>query len=582
MRWQIQPPARQTALASKQSFPLSLLVSAGVAATAVVLPMLIGGNISGHDFRFHIESWMDVRGQWREGIVFPRWAEWANWGFGEPRFIFYPPLSWMTGAALGTLLPWKMTPGAFVWLALLLAGLSMWRLAQEALASPDARLAGVLYAVNPYHLVMVYDRSAFGELLAAALLPLLLWAALRVIGGDWRHVPALAVALASIWLANLPAAVIATYGLVAAMATGSVLKRSARPLVLGFSAATGGLALAGFYLLPAAWEQSWVQIAQVVSDNLRPSQNFLFMRGNDPTFQAFNWHVSWVAVGVIVATSIAALLTAKKRSEIFVPWWILSVLGVVSIVMMLPLSLWLWRELPKLWFIQFPWRWLDILDVAFAFFVAAAVGGLRSRTARRATAIVVLVAIAMAAAAMLRDAPWDSGDISDIAASIHSRRGYEGTDEYAPVGCNRYQLPGNPDDSERPANVSPEPAPSIAELDSDSGDLVPVTGVELDTQAWKSTQKIFTAVSGQSVTLAPRLVNYPAWDLLTNGQQERFDLRPETEQILVPISSGTSRIELWFRRTADRTAGDVMSALAALGLGVLAWALRRRTIFGAG
>jgi hypothetical protein len=581
MSWPIQPPAAQGALASKQLLSLALLVSVGMAATAVVLPMLIGGNISGHDFRFHIESWMDVRGQWREGIVFPRWAEWANWGFGEPRFIFYPPLSWLTGAALGAFLPWKMTPGAFVWLALWLAGLSMWRLAREALASPHARLAAVLYTVNPYHLVMVYYRSAFGELLAAALLPLFLWAALRVIGGDWRHVPALAVALASIWLANLPAAVIATYSLAVVIATGSLLKRSARPLILGFSAATGGLALASFYLLPAAWEQSWVQIAQAVSDNLRPSENFLFTRGSDPAFQAFNWQVSWVALGLIVVTGISALLTAKKRSEIFVPWWILSVLGVVSVVMMLPLSLWLWQELPKLWFIQFPWRWLDILDIAFAFLVAAAVGGLGSPAARRLTTIVVLVVVAVAAAAMLRDAPWDSSDISDIAASIHSQRGYEGSDEYAPVGCNRYQLPGNPDDSERPAGVSPQPAPAIAELDSDSGDVVPARRVELETQAWKSTRKVFTAVSGQSARLAPRLVNYPAWGLLVNGQQEKFDLLPETGQILVPISSGTSRIELWFRRTADRTAGDVMSALAALSLGLLAWALHRRTILSA-
>jgi len=540
--------------------------------------MLFRGNISGHDFRFHIASWMDVRGQWREGILFPRWAEWANWGFGEPRFIFYPPLSWMIGAALGSLLPWRMAPGAFIWLALTVAGLSMGRLARDGLSRPYANLAAVLYVANPYHLVMVYYRSAFGELLGVALLPLLFWAVLRVIGGEWRQVPSLAVVLAGIWLSNLPAAVIATYGLVVALATGSVLKRSFRPVVLGLSAGAGGLALACCYVLPAAWEQSWVQIREVVSDNFRPSANFLFTRANDPAFVAFNWQVSWVAAGLIVAAAVAALLTIKKRAEIFPTWWILSVLGVVSTVMMLPLSLWLWRVLPKLWFIQFPWRWLDILDVVACFLASAAIAALRSRTSRWVTTIVVFVAIGTAGAAMLSEAWWDSGDVSDIATSIRAGRGYEGADEYTPTGCNRYQLPGNFDDSERPADVSAEPAPRIAKIDSGSGNIVPATGVMLDMQVWTSIRRTFTADSEQALTLAPRLLNYPAWELLINGQRAKFGLYPETGQILVALSPGSTRIKISFCRTGDRTAGNVVSAIAAVALGVLAWAFGRTSI----
>jgi len=50
----------------------------------------------------------------------------------------------------------------------------MYRLAREWLAAPDALFAAVFYALNPYHLLIVYWRSAYAELLAAALLPLLL------------------------------------------------------------------------------------------------------------------------------------------------------------------------------------------------------------------------------------------------------------------------------------------------------------------------------------------------------------------------------------------------------------------------
>jgi 6-pyruvoyl-tetrahydropterin synthase related domain len=547
-----------------------------LAAAAVVAPMLWRGNISGHDFRFHVESWMDVQGQWRERVLFPRWAEWANWGFGEPRFIFYPPLSWVVGAALGSALPWKMVPAVFIWIVLVVAGLSMWRLARESIPGPWASLAAVLYAINPYHLVIVYYRSAFAELLAAAFLPLLIWAALRVVEAGWREVPTLALVFACVWLSNAPAAVIATYSLGIVLLAGCLLSHRLRPLPAGLAAIAGGFALACFYILPAAWEERWVQIKQIVSDAYRPSVNFLFTRANDPDFVAFNWKVSWVASGLIAAGVAGALVALRRREETSRARWILAVLGLVATALMLSPSLWLWRHLPELWFIQFPWRWLDVAGIAFAFLVAAAIAKLASRALQRAVMILVLLAIAGAAAAMLRQAPWDGGDVAQIATWIHEGRGYEGTDEYAPAGCDRYQLPGDPDDSERPADVSPDPAPEIAKLDPDSAQIVRPAGVGFGIETWESTDRRFTVETSQPVTIAPRLLEYPAWNVQVNGRPAKFGVLPETDQVLLPLDRGTSHVQIRFRETGDRLLGDAVSLVAAIVLGPGVWAYRRR------
>jgi len=81
-----------------------------LAATVAVAPQLIRGNSCGHDFDFHLVSWFDCLNGWRHGIPYPHWSPSANYGAGEPRFVFYPPLTWMLGAALGLLLPWGLVP----------------------------------------------------------------------------------------------------------------------------------------------------------------------------------------------------------------------------------------------------------------------------------------------------------------------------------------------------------------------------------------------------------------------------------------------------------------------------------------
>jgi 6-pyruvoyl-tetrahydropterin synthase related domain len=555
------------------------LLFASLAATATILPMFFLGNASGHDFQFHLAGWLDVAGQWREGILFPRWAEWANWGFGEPRFIFYPPTSWMLGAALGSVLPWQMAPAAFIWLALVLAALTMWRLAREWLPLPQALTAAVLYAVNPYHLVIVYYRSDFAELLASALFPLLILGALRVTRDGWNRVPSLALAFALIWLSNAPAAVIATYSLALLLVIGCALHRELKPLLSGAAAMAGGFALAAFYILPAAWEQRWVQISQALTENLRPVENFLFTYSNDPEFVLFNWKVSAIALATILITALAAVFLARRRTNFLQLWWMLLALAVASAFLMFPPSLFLWQHLPKLQFVQFPWRWLVTLNVPFAFFIAAL---LRTSLKQWLGWTLILVVTGALGSALVRDAWWDSEDIPVLIAAIHSQHGYEGTDEYQPLGSDRYQLPGQPpasadnDDSPNLDESAIPPSPKIAIADPDSGALTTLKGGDLHIVHWTAEEKLFTAMTNQPAILAPELINYPAWEVRVDGNIVQTVPLPETAQMSLTLPPGEHSVQLNFRRTSDRVVGGAISSVSfVLLLGFFAYSRRR-------
>src|SRR6266545_1961419 len=305
-------------------------------ATAVVVPMCFLGNASGHDFQPHVAQWMEAAAQWREGVLFPRWAQWANSGYGEPRFIFYPPASWMLGAALGSVLPWKIVPGAFVWLTLIVAGVSMWKFAGQWLSSPQAIAAAIFFAANPYHLSVIFYRSAFAELLASALLPLMLLGTFSVLRGEWRCVPLFSFAFAAIWLANAPAGVIATYSLALILCLACIVSRNIRALFFGGVSMLVGFGVAAFYLVPAWREQRWVRIVQTVATSYDPEKNFLFTRVNDPEFTQFNWKISAVALVLILFTGLGIAFCSKRRREWPTVWWTLAALALAVAILMLP------------------------------------------------------------------------------------------------------------------------------------------------------------------------------------------------------------------------------------------------------
>src|SRR5438876_8109009 len=232
-------PNKMKAPAGFREWLLARGVSLGT-ALLVIAPFFWLGNASGHDFGFHAASWLDAAGQWREGIFFPRWTEWANHGFGEPRFIFYPPLSWMLGAALSFVVPWNAVPEVFIVIVQTLAGLCSFMLARRFLARSASLLGAACYAANPYALLVVYMRSDFAEQLACALLPAVMLAALQLCGlveNRRRSLPRalafFAIVFAAVWLSNVPAGVMTTYSIALFFAWAAIEEKSLHPLWRG-------------------------------------------------------------------------------------------------------------------------------------------------------------------------------------------------------------------------------------------------------------------------------------------------------------------------------------------------------------
>ncbi len=552
---QASPAGKASAdsLLSPEASPLFLLpvLTIMAAAFAVIVPFFFKNNPSGHDFEFHLFSWMEVLGQWKQGVAYPRWAALAHWGYGEARFVFYPPASWTLGAALGALLPWKVAPGVYIWVALCASGLSMFLLARRCLRRNDAIFAAALYAANPYYIVIVYWRSAFAELLAGALLPLLLLCALRVEREGGGMIVPLGLVVAAAWLTNAPSAVMVNYSLVLLVVIVALVRRSPRVLLHGGIAVLLGAALAAFYILPAAYEEKWVNIAEVLAPGVRPQDNFLFTIINDADHNRFNLLVSLTATTEIIMLAGVAWFARRWRKQQPETWWTLTAWTIAATLLMFSFSFILWQHLPKLRFVQLPWRWLLCLNVAFALHVTVGARRVFSRVLVCAVMLIVILVVWR----RVQQPWWDTAaDIEEMHATIDDGEGYEGVDEYVPIGADAYELKK---DARRVA------------IEGDARARIQVL-------QWSPESKLFIAEVSKPAELVLRLFNYPAWRVEVNAQAVAAETRETTGQMVIPVEAGRNRVRVTFIRTGDRTVGGWISGTTLLLMIVFAMQHKRR------
>jgi hypothetical protein len=465
----------------------------------------------------------------------------------------------MFGAALSFFLPWKIVPGAVAGAAFWVGGIGMWVLARDWLPPAESLFAGALYALNPYHLLVFYRRNDFSELLASSLVPFVVWFALKIPLQCRYAWPSLAVFIAVIWLLNAPAAVIMFYVLLLLFLVLSVERRNIHIIVRGGTALAIGGMLAAVYIIPAAYEQRWVNIFAALRPGLMFSDNFLFtparvVAGIPYAFEhvRFNHIISKMAIGELSATALAIIAVAGMRRTAPRIWWALLSLATASGFLMLSPSNVLWENLPKLRFVQFPWRLLFVLGVPLAFFVAAALAR-ASRPAKAGIVCASCLAILFATYQFTRINWRERGNVTDFyAGSFLNHPGYGGVPEYSPAGSIQEDLD----------RLNSDDPPLVAR------DVVgrPVPNVEFNLQQWDPERRRFQISSPTQINVRAKLLNYPAWRVTVNGVATEVQSNPRTGELLIPVAAGTSSVQIIFARTHDRVWGILVSGVALLVL----------------
>ena len=576
-------------------------------------------------------SWMEVLGQWKHAIAYPRWAALANWGYGEARFLFYPPASWTLGAALGATLPWGMVPGAFCWIVLTLAGAAMYRLAREWLPAPDAFFAAVFYALNPYHLLIVYWRSAYAELLAAALLPLLLLCLLPLNepvfaqpdpagsgeprkssgfgeGHDFSHAKSsakesasaaegnyglsrqhrsrptlwLSLTLAAAWLTNAPAAVMIHYS-----TAGLALVLAA----MGAARETGR---------QPSWDpQIWRPLVRTL---VGTALAMLLGAGRASFYLLPAIHEQgWVNLSQVLSPGVRPqdnfLFTTIPDPDHNRFNLLVSIVALAEIVV-LAFAMWFSRRWPKKHIgtaalgcpvarsatpgvaPQRPWMLLSVWGVGSAILMLSVSNLLwqhlpKFRFVQLPFRWLLCMNAALAMLLTMAAQRWTSRLLASavlLAALILA--GYRIQPPWWDTASDiREMSDALADGTGYEGTDEYVPAGADAyELNKNLPRISDDTGapVPIEMLAWAPTEKHFTVQAAAPQNLTVRLFNYPAWQVVVNGKPTETRTTDVTGLIVIPIAAGDNDVRIHFRRTLDRVAGNVVS-LISLAVLVVAW-----------
>jgi len=500
-------------------------------ALLAVAPFFWRGTSNGHDLPFHVNSWIEVGRQWKSGILYPHWAAFANFGNGEPRFVFYPPISWTIGALLGLILPWQAVPGTLAALVCTAAGVSMYLFASEWLDTQTAVLAAILYAVNPYQLIVIYERGAFAEMIASIWIPGILLFALRERGSFARNTLLLAVHMALVWLTNIPAAVIATYLLAFVALIRAVQTRKFEPVLRAAASLALGLGLAAFYLVPAIYEQRWVQVGAAVAAGASPRENLLFARTGDPERDAVLLRTSIFALVEFCAALFCVGFASTLRRRLPQLYNVLLSTLILVIVLLTPLSLPLWNYLPKLQFVQFPWRWLLVLNVVMMFFAAVAFA--RSRTARLAVFAIIPIVIAICYWKFQQPIYPEDRPVA-LAQAVADGAGYEGTDEYTPTQADNSTF----------APYMARIAIQISTENDEQRKVAPSTLAHSNAQVWDTLHKHFTMDAQVSTRSTLRLLDYPLWHVTVDGAPFQQTYNEADGRMIIALPAGHHEVDI--------------------------------------
>ena len=340
---------------------------------ALAVPLFHPGMFDSHEGDAYLLRLYAYDVAVQDGFPSGRWFRDFAGGAGYPFLSFYPPFFFYLGESalfLGVGIVGSVK--LLIFLGLFGSGFFTYLLIRGIGGSRPVAVGGAfLYLYLPYHLMNLYVRGDLAEFTAMAMVPLCYLTLLNLTRdpGSWMKGFACAAVYAAMTLTHtITALAISPLLLTLGMAMAFTHPRRKTALLSITGALAGGILLSCYHWLPAFIELKYVQHEILTEGYYRIENHFLALRQLITSPWGYGVSVAGLDDGMsfeagignlIVAVMFAAVLIrdAVRKKVSLLPGYILLML-VLSALLTLPVSQFLYDHLPLMDFMQFPWRML--------------------------------------------------------------------------------------------------------------------------------------------------------------------------------------------------------------------------------
>ena len=327
-----------------------------------------------------------------DGQIPCRWSPDMAYGYGQAMFNYYSAFPYYLGqfVRMVTGLSILATVKTLFFISLVGSAFGMYILAKEFWGKMGGILASALYIYTPYHALDIFVRGALSESFSLAILPFL-WFYLYTLVKNPSVKSALLTSISLFFLLtthNISSMIYAPFTLIWTTFWIIYLKNW-KSIKYVFISGILGVGLSRFFLIPAIFEQSLINVQYLTSEYSDFHAHFVSLKQlfverkwgygpsifgpyDDLSFQVGwpHWFLGFLVIGLSIYWWV------KKRNKEAILSISLISLFLLTTFLAHQRSLFLWESLPLIKFVQFPWRFLG-LSMFFLSFALGAMGNVR-------------------------------------------------------------------------------------------------------------------------------------------------------------------------------------------------------------